>query len=231
MKTATEIRNAGWAGAAALCFSLLAPAAQAADVLTVTGIMQVQLDGVLFGQAGVGAPYAAAPGYGTFQDLLTGSGIFAGDSGSAATTCKIQSLDEPAGPVALASAFMTFDTGTIILQAWATKIVAAPGGGVISVVDTPSGGKLGFEVDGFILDTNSHTQVDDFAMNFTAQIAGETKAQLLQNLPAATTFSAVLVTTPISAAPEPAAWAMMLTGFAAIGALLRRRRGKRAAFA
>ena len=85
---------------------------------------------------------------------------------------------------------------------------------------TISGGSLNMSFDGpaFFLGTYTWSLEDlhlDAATNYVITLTGDA--------PVGTTFQGHL---SYNAVPEPAAWAMMLVGFGAIGASMRRRRSR-----
>jgi hypothetical protein len=207
------------------CFGLLSvPAHGATSQLNIVGDAQISSGFVDFGQYPTGAPYAPAPGYGTFNvTLATGSfalsGVVPGEFG------MIQSLNEGTGAVTLPGAFMTFASGGSNLQFWATNIPAGTAG-PFTLTDTPTGATLFFTVEGNVFDTNTNTNIGTFTMNASTQFAGTTVSQLLASFPLNTPFSAIIIETPgvAGAVPEPASWSLMLLGFGAIGLATRRKR-------
>lgn len=188
--------------------------------LGINGDAQVGSNYIDFGQYPNGAPYTPAPGYGTFEISLVNSGVFSTAGVTTGEFGTIQSLNEPPGAVTLPSAFMTFDTGGSNLQLWATNI--PPGAvGPFVLTDTADGAVVSWDVDGYILDTNTDTKIDDFTGTFSATFDGESVASLFTDLPINTPFSATFTATPI-VMPEPASAGLLTAGV--IGALGRRRR-------
>jgi hypothetical protein len=194
------------------------PAAASTIQLGINGDAQIGSNFIDFGQYPAGAPYSAAPDYGTFEVSLVNAGVFESDGVTTGEFGDIQSLDEGTGPVVLPSAFMTFDTGGSNLQLWVTDIPAGAVG-PFTFTDTPFGAIASFDVDGYVLDTNTNTMVDTFDGTFSATFAGQTVASLFTDLPINTPFSATFTATVNpTAAPEPAY--ASLFGFGLLGIAL-----------
>ncbi|MBV8682869.1 MAG: PEP-CTERM sorting domain-containing protein [Caulobacteraceae bacterium] len=213
MKYATIV---GFAGA--VCLGLVPVAASATNIqLGINGNAQASLSSIDFGQYPNGPPYTPAPGYGTFEVSLA-SGIFLANGVTTGEFGMIQSLNGPAGPLTLPSAFITFDTGGSNLQLWATKLDAG-NHGFYTLFDTPLGAVGSIDVQGYVLDTTTDKKLGDFNMVASATFAGETVAELLASpTPIDTPFSATFTFTAV---PEPATWVMMLVGVGAMGFSLR----------
>lgn len=194
--------------------------------LGINGDAQVGANYIDFGQYPNGAPYAPAPGYGTFEVSLVNSGVFSSAGVTTGEFGTIQSLNEPPGAVTLPSAFMTFDTGGSNLQLWATNIPAGDVGPFV-LTDTPDGAVASFNVDGYIWDTNTGSKVDTFTGTFSATFDGQTVADLFTNLPIDTPFSATFTATTIpTSTPEPASMLMMGVGLLGVGLVSRRKTRK-----
>jgi hypothetical protein len=210
--------------ASAVCLGLLPVAANAAIQLGISGSAQVGSNYLDFGQYPNGAPYAPAPGYGTFEVSLVNSGIFASSGVTTGEFGMIQSLNEGTGPVTLPGPFITFDTGGNNLQLWATAIPAG-NYGAYTLIDTANGAVGSINVDGYVYDTTTSEKLGNFAMTASATFAGETIADLLSTaLPINTPFSATFTFTAV---PEPGTWAMMLIGLGGAGLALRSARRTR----
>lgn len=195
--------------------------------LGINGDAQVGSNYLDFGQYPNGAPYTPAPGYGTFEVSLVNAGVFSSAGVTTGEFGTIQSLNEPPGPVTLPSAFMAFDTGGSNLELWATNIPAGTVG-PFTLTDTADGAVVSFNVDGYIWDTNTNSEVDTFTGTFSATFDGQTVASLFADLPIDSPFSATFTATviPDTMAPEPS-----YGGFAALtllgAALIVRKRMKR----
>jgi hypothetical protein len=171
-------------------------------VLGINGDAQGGSNYIDFGQYPNGAPYAPAPGYGTFEVSLVNAGVFASAGVTTGEFGTIQSLNDATGPINLPSAFMTFDTGGSNLELFATDIPAGTNG-PFTFTDTSNGAVVSFDVDGYILNTATNTEIDSFTGTFSATFDGETVADLMADLPIDTPFSATFTANTI-ATPEPA---------------------------
>src|SRR5579875_1439930 len=149
----------------AMASFLALPSSASTIQLGINGDAQVGSNYIDFGQYPNGAPYAPAPGYGTFEVSLVNSGVFSSAGVTTGEFGTIQSLNEPPGAVTLASPFMTFDTGGSNLQLWLTNI--PPGDvGPFVLTDTADGAVASFNADGYI--TNNGVTVDTFTGTFSA---------------------------------------------------------------
>src|SRR5579875_2974143 len=222
-----KLRVTTFFGMALAVVALSAVSAEADTIqLGINGDAQVGANYLDFGTYPNGAPYVPAPGYGTFEISLVNAGVFSSAGVTPGEFGTIQSLNEPAGPVALSSPFMTFDTGGSNLQLWATNI--PPGAvGPFTLTDTPDGAVASFDVDGYIWDTNTGTKVDTFTGTFSATFDGQTVADLFTNLPIDTPFSGTFTATVIpTTIPEPASMLLMGAGLLGVGLVSRRKARK-----
>jgi hypothetical protein len=200
--------------------------------LGINGDAQVGSNYIDFGQFPTGAPYAPAPGYGTFEVSLVNAGVFSSAGVVPGEFGQVQSLNEGPGPVTLPSAFMTFGTpptggtGGSNLQLWATNIPLGNFDGTpFTLTDTPDGAVASFDVDGYVWDTNTNSKVDTFTGTFSATFDGQSVASLFTNLPIDTPFSATFTATviPVSHVPEPASMLLMGVGLLGVGLVSRRK--------
>ena len=189
-------------GIAALIAGAL-PGTASTIVLGINGDAEVGSNYIDFGQYPNGAPYTPAPGYGTFEVSLVNAGVFSSAGVTTGESGAIQSLDEGTGPIILPSAFMTFDTGGSNLELFATDIPAGTDG-PFTFTNTAGGAVVSFDVDGYIWDTNTDSEIDTFSGTFSATFNGETVADLESDLPIDTPFSATFTANAVATTPEPA---------------------------
>lgn len=130
----------------------------------ITGNLQVGSNYVDFQTTG--GTYEPAPGYGNFTvdsppAPFSGYGVTSGESG------QVQSLDEGTGPVTLPSAFITFNSGGSQYQLIATNIPAGDYAGPFNATANGSTTTFTFQVQGYIENTNTNSQVGNFDLTFS----------------------------------------------------------------
>jgi hypothetical protein len=150
-----------------------------------SGNLQVGSNYIDFGTTG--GIYEPAPGYGNFTiDVTSGEfatlGVTSGEGG------QIQSLNEGTGTVTLPSAFITFNSGGSQYQLWATTIPAGMAG-PFNYVQSGNTTTFTFQVEGYIENTNTSTNVGNFDLTFTFTYPG-TPTQAFNNLPYNTPYTA-----------------------------------------
>lgn len=203
------------------------PSSASTIQLGINGDAQVGSNFIDFGQFPNGAPYAPAPGTGTFEVSLVNSGVFSSGGVTTGEMGTIQSLNEGTGPVTLAGPFMTFAGGGSNLQLWATNIPnGGDGAGPFVLTDTPDGAVASFDVDGYVWNTTTMSKVDTFTGTFSATFDGQTVASLFTNLPINTPFSATFTATVVPTVPEPASMLLMGAGLLGVGLVSRRKARK-----
>lgn len=209
----------------AACFVMEASAATID--LGINGEMQVATSAISFGQYPTGAPYAPAPGYGSFEVSLINSGIFLSNGVTTAEFGTIQSLNGttplgvPLNPTPGSSLpFMTFDTGGSNLQLYLTELLPGSTIGPFTLTDTPDGAVLAFAVNGFVYNTLTTTRTS-FTGTMSATLDGMTSGDFISanyvDTPFTGTFMASLV-------PEPCTFLMFSLGAACVGLMRRRTR-------
>jgi hypothetical protein len=188
--------------------------------LGINGDAQIGSNYIDFGQYPNGAPYTAAPGYGTFEVSLVNAGVFATAGVTPGEMGQIQSLNEGTGSVTLPSAFMKFNGAGSNLQLWVNTI--PPGTvGPFTLTDTADGAVASFDVNGYIMDGSN--QVDTFTGTFSATFDGQSVADLFTQLPVTTPFSATFTATATPTVPEPASMLLLGSGLLAFGIIGRRK--------
>jgi hypothetical protein len=209
------------------CFVLRAPAATID--LGIDGEMQVSTSAVSFGQYPNGAPYAPAPGYGSFEVSLINSGIFQSNGVTTAEFGTIESLSGPSSPpvgVTLnptpgsSLPFMTFNAGGSNLQLYLTELVPGSTSGPFTVTDTPDGAVLAFDVDGFVYNTLTTTRTS-FTGTISATLDGMNTGDFISSNPVDTPFTATFMATLV---PEPSTFLLFGLGAACVGLIRRRTR-------
>jgi len=193
--------------------------------LGINGEVQVSSSAISFGQYPTGAPYAPAPGYGTFEVSLVNSGVF--QSGGVATGefGTIQSLSTSTTGTTLTPTpgsslpFMTFDSGGSNLQLYLTELVPGSSSGPYTVTNTPDGAIIAFNVDGFVYDTSNGSRMN-FTATMSATFDGMTASELLGGIDPDTPFTGTFMATLV---PEPSTLLLLGLGVSSLG-LIRRRR-------
>jgi hypothetical protein len=147
-----------------------------AQQLSIATYAQIGSNYIDFGQYATGAPYAPAPGYGTFTVINVGGlfsleGVTTGESGS------IQSLNEAAGIPS--TPLITFSSGgsNLSLDASTVGPLAVNGGFFGSIVS--------FEITGTVSSSTTGT-LGDFILRCSADIFGVSPTDLLASLAAGT---------------------------------------------
>lgn len=198
--------------------------------LGINGNAEIGSNYIDFGQYPYGSSYSSAPGYGDFEVSLVKPGVFASAGVTTGEFGTIQSVNEGTGNIALSSPFMTFNTGGAALTLNATSI---PGGnlGPFVLTDTSFGAVVSFDVDGSVVDVANPVLNQQFIGTFAMTFAGETVAELLNQLPAAAPFTATLnasdstpVSTnplPLNPTPEPGSILLVVAGLITIGTVSR----------
>lgn len=215
----------------------LSSAGFGAVVLTAQGEVQVGSNYIDFGNL-AGTSFTPVPGYGTFQvTSVTAGSIFATGGVTTNETGSIQSLDEPAGPVTLPGAFMTFSAGGSTVPLTATNIPAGTylAGEPLTLTQVSQGVLVSLEVDGYI---GSNPAQNPFFEDITIGLAGQTLSSVFNNLPINGAFCATVSTSspatscnPFPAAPtvpEPSYALPAGAGLLAAFLVFKRKNAKRA---
>jgi hypothetical protein len=197
--------------------------------LGINGEMQVATSAISFGQFPTGAPYAPAPGYGSFEVSLINSGIFLSNGVTTAEFGNIQSLSGPTTPLGVplnptpgsTLPFMTFNTGGSNLQLYLTELLPGSTIGPFTVTDTADGAVLALDVDGFVYNTLTTTRTS-FTGTLSATLDGMTDGDFIGANWVDTPFTATFMA---SIVPEPSAFLMFTLGAACLGLMRRRTRG------
>ena len=192
--------------------------------LGINGDVQVSSSAISFGQYPNGAPYAPAPGYGTFQVSIVNSGIFGSNGVTTGEFGTIQSLSNSTAAVSPTPGsslpFMTFDSGGSNLQLYLTELLPGSSSGPYTVTDLPDGAILAFNVDGYVYNTSTLARTN-FTATFSATFDGMTAAELLGGIDPNTPFTGTFMATLV---PEPSSLLLLGLGAAALGLGPRRTR-------